>query len=159
MSSKNRILNYLKSSPPKAECVVISDVCGYRVVLSYDSIKLLWKWDNGLVCPGSRIPLAIHSLAAEALVTEEIMAFFRMEGVDTDKVIYVTSSGEKTDGIIISPPELGIVNFDLRLKKLKIKELYEKFIDEDDNLSEDIIGEAISFGVLSPFLSLVNLNS
>jgi hypothetical protein len=159
MSSKNRILKYIQSSPPKAECVVISDVCGYRVILSYDGTKLLWKWDNGLVCPGSRVPIAIHALAAEALVTEEMMAFFRMEGVDTDKVIYVTPSGEKTDGIIISPRELGTIDFDVILKKIKIKELYEKFIDEDDNLSEDIIGEAIRFGVLSPFLSLVNLNS
>ena len=106
MSSRNRILSYLQSSPPRAECVVISDIRGSRVVVSYDGTKLLWKWDNGLVCPGSRVPLAIHALAAEALVTEEIMAFFRMEGVDFDKVIYVTPGGEKTDGIIINPPEL-----------------------------------------------------
>ena len=159
MSSKNRILKYLQSSPVTARCVVISDVVGHRVVVSYDGAKLLWKWDNGLVCPGSRVPLSIHALAAEALVTEEIMAFFRMEGVDTDKVIYVAPGGEKTDGILISPPELGIINFDIILKKLKIKELYESFIYENDSLSEEMIGEAISYGVLSPFLSLVNLNS
>jgi len=159
MSSRNRILNYLQLSPPKAQCVVVSDINGYRVVLSYDGTKLLWRWDNGLICPGSQVPLAISPLAAEALITEELLAFLRMEGVNTDEVIYVTPGGEKTDGIIINPPELGTVNFDVILKKLKVKELYEKFIDENDNLSEDIIGEAISFGVLSPFLSLVNLNS
>ena len=159
MSNKNRIIKYLQQSPPRAECVVVSDISDHRVVLSYHGTNLLWKWDDGLVCPGSQMPLLIHALSAEALVTEEIMAFFRMEGVDTDKVIYVTSDGEKTDGIIINPPELGIVNFDIILKKIKIKELYERFIDENDNLSEEVVGEAISYGVLSPFLSLVNLNS
>lgn len=157
MSSSNRILKYLKSSPPRAEYVVISDIIHSRVVLSYNGTKLLWKWDNGLVCPGSNIPLPIHPLSAEALVTEEVISFFRMEGVDCDKVIYVSHTGEKTDGIIISPPELGVINFDVVLKKDKIKELYERFIDENDSLSEEIVGEAISYGVLSPFLSLVNL--
>lgn len=157
MLRNNRILKYLKAAPLKAECVIVSDIIHSRVILSYAGTKLLWKWDNGLVCPGSSIPLSIHALAAEALIVEEVMSFLRMEGINLDKIIYVSPSGEKTDGIIISPPELGIVNFDIVLKKDKIKELYERFIDEDDNLSEEIVGEAISYGVLSPFLSLVNL--
>jgi hypothetical protein len=157
MSARNRIIGYLQSSPPKAECVVVSDVPGGRVVLSYNGTKLLWKWDNGLVCPGGNIPLPIHPLAAEALVTEEMISFLKMEGVDIDKVIYVSPTGESTDCVIISPTELGVINFDVILKKVKIKELYERFIDDGDNLSEEIIGEAISYGVLSPFLSLVNL--
>ena len=157
MSARNRIIDYLQSSPPKAECVVVSDVLGYRVIMSYDGTKLLWKWDNGLVCPGSSVPVPIDALAAEALVTEEVISFFKMEGINIEKVIYINPMGEKVDGIIISPPELGVVNFDVILKKVKIKQLYERFIDEGDNLSEEIIGEAISYGVLSPFLSLVNL--
>jgi len=157
MSSRNRIVNYLKSSPPKAECVVVSDIIHSRVVVSYHGSKLLWKWDNGLVCPGSDIPLPIDALAAEALIIEEIMSFIRMEGVSLDEIIYVGPDGERTDGVIFSPPELGIINFDTVLKKDKIKELYERFVFEGDNLNEEIIGEAISYGVLSPFLSLVNL--
>jgi len=157
MSSSNRILKYLKSAPPIAECVVISDISHGRVILSYDGTKMLWKWDNGLICPGASTPLPIDPLAAEALITEEMTAFLKMEGVNLDKVIYVSPAGEKIDGIIISPQELGVINFDIVLKKDKIKELYERLIDEDDNLSEEIVGEAISYGVLSPFLSLVNL--
>jgi len=158
MSGRNRILNYLKSSPPRAECVVISDVPGFKITMSYNGTKLIWGWKNGLVCPGSISPLLIHPLAAEALVTEELISFFKMEGIDIDKVIYVDSGGESIDGVMMSPPELGVINFDVILKKIKIKELYDRFIDEGDMLSEEVIGEAISYGVLSPFLSLVNLN-
>ena len=157
MSSRNRILDYLKTSLPKAECVIISDVVHGRVILSFNGDKILWKWDNGLVCPGSDVPLHISPLAAEALVVEEIMALVRMEGIETEAIIYVGPGGEQTDGIIFTPPELGEINFDTVLKKDKIKELYERFIFEGDNLNEEIIGEAISYGVLSPFLSLVNL--
>jgi hypothetical protein len=158
MPIKNRILNYLKDSSPKAECVVTSDLIGYRVILSYNGAKLIWRWDNGLICPGSESSIKLHPLAAEALISEEVNSFFRMEGVDMNLVIFVSHAGEKTDGIIMHPPEVGATSFELVLKKFKIKELYDKFISDDDILSEEHIGEAISYGVLSPFLSLVNLN-
>lgn len=154
---RSRLVKYLKNGKiPKARSVVISDIEKHCVYLSFGGEKLVWLWDSGLVCPGNNIPYQVHPLAAEALVIEEIMAFIRLEGLE-DNTIFVNSSGEKLKGIVFNPPELGVINYEIALKKEKIKELYEKFVYDGDRISEEMIGEAISFGVLSPFLSLVNL--
>ena len=91
-----------------------------------------------------------------ALVVEEIMALIRMEGISTGEITYINEGGNSIKGIMFNP-EIDGFDFDIVLKKEKIKDLYERFVSEDDELTEEIIGEAISFGVLSPFLTLVNL--
>lgn len=156
MNSRNRISEYLKNNPPKAKCVIVCDSDSAKVTLSYDGEVLTWSWNNGVVCPGGGGPIKIHPLAAEALVTEELMIFLRMEGIKTEEVIQVNAVGEKVSVISFNPPELGEITFDVALKKEKVKELYERFT-VDNRLTEELIGEAIAFGVLSPFLSLVNL--
>jgi hypothetical protein len=156
MTSNNRLLNYLKENPPQAKCVIVSDLEAAKVTLSYEGEVLCWSWKDGLICPGASSPLDIHVLAAEALVTEEIMLFLRMEGIKTEEVIQVNAVGEKLGAIRLNPPELGEITFDIAVKKEKVKELYERF-SINDRLTEELIGEAIAFNVLSPFLSLVNL--
>ncbi len=144
MSRANRIKKFIKQSPPHAKCVVVSDVIHDRVVMSYHGNKFLWSWNDGLLCPGSSSAVDVHPLAAEALIVEEI--------------IYINPGGEKTDGIVMNPNDIGDMSFDILIQKEKIKDLYERFISDNDSVTEEMIGEAISFGVLTPFLSLVNLN-
>ncbi len=157
MTHRNRLIKFIESRPPRANCVVISDTIQNRVMLSFSGNKLLWHWiDGGLVCPGSTAPMDIHPLAAEALIVEEIMSLIRMEGVTSEEIVYVNEGGENVGGIMFNP-EIDGFDFDVVLKKEKIKDLYERFVAENDELTEEIIGEAISFGVLSPFLTLVNL--
>ena len=154
----NRIIKYMESEPPRVHNVVISDSLTNRVIFTFGGNKLVWQWDNdGIYCPGSTVGIKIHPLAAEALVEEEVMSLVRMEGIGADNIIYIDHRGEKVNGISMTPPSLDD-SWDVNLKKTKIKELYERFVAEKDTLSEEMIGEAISFGVLSPFLSLVNLN-
>lgn len=154
----NRILKFMKEEPPMfAKVVVVSDEVEKKVVMSYGGDKIMWRWvDNGLECPGLSSKVEIHPLAAEALIVEEIVALLRMEGVDTREVTYVNTGGEKIDGVRMSPP-FNEDGFELIVKKEKIKELYETFVAGNDKLTEDIIGQAISYGVLNPLLSLVNL--
>lgn len=156
MTSSNRLVNYLRNKPPQAKCVIVSDLGSAKVTISYDGEVLCWYWKDGLVCPGSSSPTKLHMLAAEALVTEEIMLFLRMEGIKTEEVIQVNAVGETLGGIRLNPPELGDITFDVAVKKEKVKELYERFC-VDNILTEELVGEAIAFNVLSPFLSLVNL--
>lgn len=156
MSSRNRIYEYLQNNPPKAKCVIVCDLDAAKITLSYDGEVLTWSWNGGLVCPGGGSPIKVHPLAAEALVTEEVMIFLRMEGIRTEDVIQVNAVGEKTNAIYFNPPELGEITFDVAVKKEKVKELYERFT-VDSKLTEELVGEAIAFNVLSPFLSLVNL--
>lgn len=156
MTTNNRIINFLKDDPPKAKCVIASDLAEKKVTVSYDGEVLCWYWKDGLVCPGSSSPTKLHALAAEALVTEEIMLFLRMEGIKTEEVIQVNAVGEALGGIRLNPSELGEITFDVAVKKEKVKELYERFC-VDSVLTEELVGEAIAFNVLSPFLSLVNL--
>ncbi len=153
---KKRILKYLKETP-LAKSIVVSDLLRDRVILSYSGNKLVWEWTAlGLQCPDGAV-VDIHPLAAEALVVEEIMNFFRMEGVDTSTVAYINHIGHTVDGVIVDVPHNEESPFDITLKKEKIKDLYERFVYAKDCLTEEMIGEAISFGVLTPFLSLVNL--
>lgn len=157
MSVPNRILKYLKeTNPPFARCVIVSDTNRNRVVVSYAGDKLLWSWKSGLLCPGSRDPVKVHPLAAEALVIEEITTLFSMEGVAPEEILYLNPDGEKINGVYFNPPELD-ETFQTTLKKEKIKELYWRFIEAGDELSEELIGEAIASSVLGPFLSIVNL--
>lgn len=156
MTTNNRLINYLRNDPPQAKCVIVSDLEKWKVSVSYDGEVLSWYWNDGLVCPGSSSPTKLHPLAAEALVTEEIMLFLRMEGIKTEEVIQVNAVGEKLGGIRLNPVELGEITFDVAVKKEKVKELYERFC-VDNRLTEELVGEAIAFNVLSPFLSLVNL--
>lgn len=156
MVSRNRIADYLKNNPPRAKCVIACDLDASKVTLSYDGEVLTWHWNGGIVCPGGGSPIKIHPLAAEALVTEEVMIFLRMEGIKTEEVIQVNAVGEKINDIYFNPPELGEITFDVAVKKEKVKELYERFT-VDSKLTEELIGEAIAFNVLSPFLSLINL--
>ncbi len=158
MSRTNRIRNFIKESPPHAKCVIVSDVIHDRIIMSYDGNKFLWSWESGLLCPGATGAVDVHPLAAEALILEEIMSFVRMEGIISEEIIYINPGGEKTDGIIMNPNDIGDIDFDVLIKKEKIKDLYERFISDNDSVTEEMIGEAISFGVLTPFLSLVNLN-
>lgn len=158
MEQTNRLIKYLRDEQvPQAKCVVVSDLNNCVTFISYDGEKLVWSWNRGLICPGSEVPFEIHPLSAEALVTEEVMSFLRLEGLEDNDIIYVNSAGEKLSGIVFNPPELGEMVYDIALKKLKIKELYEKFVLDGDRISEEMIGESISLGVLGPFLSLVNL--
>lgn len=153
---KKRILKYLKETP-QAKSIVVSDLLRNRVVLSYNGNKLVWEWVGGLKCPDGAV-VDIHPLAAEALVVEEIMNFFRMEGIDTSTVAYINHIGHVIDGVIVNIADDDEESpFDIVLKKEKIKDLYERFVFAKDCLTEEMIGEAISFGVLTPFLSLVNL--
>ena len=140
-----------------ARCVIVSDIPRHRVIVSYAGDKLLWHWDRGLLCPGSNSPIEIHPLSAEALVIEEVTTFLRMEGVTNDEIIYLNPSGEKVDGIFLSPPGVDTSTFDGVFKKEKIKELYWRFVQDGDKLTEELVGEAIGSNVLGPFLSLVNL--
>lgn len=158
MSVSNRILKYLKEeNPPMAKCIIISDVERARVVVSYNGDKLLWLWKNkGLMCPGSSKPIELHPLAAEALISEEITTLINLEGVSSEEILYLNPDGDKIDGIFFSPQCLER-SFDTVLKKEKIKELYWRFIQDGDKLSEELIGEAIASSVLGPFLSVVNL--
>jgi hypothetical protein len=156
MQDKNRLLKYLIDSAPQAKCVIISDAEKYSVALSFDGERFVWRWEKGLICPGNPVPYQIHPMAAQALVAEEVATILRLEGL-VENTIYVNSSGEKVNGVVLNPPELGEMSYDLTLKKQKLQELYEKFVFDGDRISEEMIGEAISHGVLSPFLSLVNL--
>lgn len=158
MSRTNRIKKFIKQSPPHAKCVVVSDVIHDRVIMSYHGNKFLWSWQDGLLCPGSSSAVDVHPLAAEALIVEEIMSFIRMEGIVSEEIIYINPGGEKTDGIVMNPNDIGDMSFDILIQKEKVKDLYERFISDNDSVTEEMIGEAISFGVLTPFLSLVNLN-
>jgi len=161
MSVSNRILKYLKEEAPQmARCIVVSDIPRHRVIVSYAGDKLLWAWspnNNGLLCPGSKIPINVDRFAAEALVIEEVMAFLKMEGVNIKEIVYLNPAGERVDGIFINPPGVDTSDFLHICKKEKIKELYLRFIESGDKLSEELIGESIASGVLEPFLSLVNL--
>lgn len=156
---RNRILKILnESNHILSKVVIISDEEHNRITLSYNGDKIIWEWVGcGLLCPGIGGITTIHPIAAEALVDEEIHSFLRMEGVKSNEVLYVNSSGEKMNHIVLMPPTNNVDMFDIHIKKEKIKELYEKFVSDGDKLSEEIIGESISFGVLTPFLSLVNL--
>lgn len=140
-----------------ASCVIISDIPRHRIIVSYAGDKLLWQWKDGLICPGSNDTIDIHPLAAETLVIEEITTFLRMEGVDTNEIIYLNPDGERVDGIFLCPPGVSTFKFDDVFKKEKIKELYWRFIQDGDKLTEEIVGEAIASSVLGPFLTLVNL--
>jgi hypothetical protein len=153
----NRIAKYFDTIP-EAKCVVTSNFLANKITMSYLGNKFVWEWaSNGLICPGNPHPLEIHPLAAEALIVEEINAFFCIEGVAAEEVIFINQKGESIGDIILSPPEIGSVTWDIALKKNKIRELFERYTEQEDCLSEEIIGEAISFGVLAPFLTLVNL--
>lgn len=145
---------------PLARCVIVSDIYGQRVVMSVDGTQLIWQWsdrDDGLYCPGTDEPVKIDSLAAESLVHEEVFQFLAIQNINQSEVIYVNTGGEKIDGVFFHPKCAGELNYDTGLKKEKINELYKRYIMDGDNISEELIGEAISFGVLKPFLSLINL--
>ena len=160
----NRIKEFLDDKPhQQAKCVVVSDEKQSRVILSYAGDKLLWEWITypngaaGLICPGTSEPSFIHPLAAEALIKEEIGQFLRIEGVKEREIIYVDPGGFDTGDLIMTPPQLGELTFDIAFKKEKVIELYDKYLTTNDNLTEEIIGEAIGYGVLQPLLSLINM--
>jgi hypothetical protein len=144
-------------------CVIVSDEKQDRVVLSYQGEKLLWSWKTypndsyGLECPGAKEPIELDPLAAEAYICEEISQFLSLEGIKDDEVMYVDSTGTRIEGVRMNPPQMGERTFDKVFKKEKIKELYDLYLSQSDSLSEEIVGEAISAGVLKALLSLVNM--
>lgn len=155
----NRIKEYIKDMKdnPEIFCVVVSDLIDNRVILSYKGEKIVWEWRNGLHCPGSSEILQVHPLAAQALITEELNQLFRMEGIESESILYVDSGGSGTEGVEMAPPELGNITSDILYKRDVVQELYEQYLGENDGLTEEIIGKAIGCGVLTPLLSLVNL--
>lgn len=157
--SKNRIIQYLKEVEPlpQARCVVVSNLENESVGLSIQGNILEWKWRDGLISPGSSKPLGIHPLAAEAMVDREIEEFLSMEGISEGEVIYVDPEGTGLDGVVFHPICLGEQDYRITLKKDKINDLFYKYVENNFKLSEKMVGDAISFGVLEPFLSLVNL--
>lgn len=170
---KNRLESYFDATPeetkteksdvPHASCVIVSDEKQDRVIVSFRGEKLLWHWKTypngsyGLECPGAPESVKMDPLAAEAFVEEEISQFLSIEGIGDDEIIYVDSTGTRVEGVRLNPPQLGEMTFELLFKKEKLKELYDMFLSHGDSLTEEIVGEAISAGVLKALLSLVNL--
>lgn len=169
---KNRLESYFDATPeepekksdvPHATCVIISDEKQDRVIVSFRGEKLIWHWKTypngsyGLECPGASESVSMDPLAAEAFVEEEISQFLSIEGIGEDEIVYVDSTGTKVEGVRLNPPQLGEMTFQTLFKKEKLKQLYDMFLSHGDNLTEEIVGEAISAGVLKALLSLVNL--
>lgn len=156
----NRIAKYIKEfTAPQAKCVIVSDVEKQAVCASFLGHNLVWIWDdnrNGLVCPGSDQALPVHPLAAECLIAEEIDQLCKMEGIQKDEVIYTGPDGSGMHYLVFHPKSLGL-NPSIVGQKIKLRELYCKFVRNDDKLSEAIIHEAQDSGILAPFLTLVNL--
>ncbi len=157
--SKNRIAKYLKElNQPVAKVAIVSDILRGTVTLSISGQHLIWMWvDDGLICPGAAEPIPIHPLAAEALVMSEIDEFLSLEGVGEDEVIKIDTAGCQLSDIFFHPPFLGEPTYEHVLAKVKLKDLYIKYCDESNDLTEYLIGQAISYGVLDELLSLVNL--
>ena len=156
----NRIAKYIKEfSAPKAKCVIVSDVDKQAVCASFFGHNLVWIWDdnrNGLVCPGSDEPLMVHPLAAECLIAEEIDQLCKMEGINKQEVTYTTPDGSGMHYLVFHPKLLGTDPI-IVAQKIKMRELYFKFVHNDDKLSEQLIKEAQDNDILAPFLTLVNL--
>lgn len=165
-SSEDNSQEEKTTQPPtqkQVSCVIVSDEKQDRVVLSYQGEKLLWRWmtypndSSGLVPPGTEEPVNIDPLAAEVYICEEINQFLSLEGITDEEVIYVDSTGTRIEGVRMNPPQMGQMTFEKIFKKEKIRELYDLYLSQSDSLSEEIVGEAISAGVLKPLLSLVNM--
>lgn len=160
----NRIKKYLQVEPEKeamAKCVIISDEQNNRVVLSHEGHKLIWYWvssedETGLKIPGMEGTLNLHPLAVEAYITEEIQQFLDIEHISKDEVITVNSVGAHINGVKMSPPELGKIDFEIMYKKEMIKELYSRYL-ENGGMNEEIVNEAIGCDVLKPLLTLTNM--
>lgn len=160
--SKNRIADYIESVKVKSpRCVITSDEENTRVTLSLDGKVYCWFWDyikKGVLCPGSVEIVAVHPYAAEALIEEEVRQMLGFCGLEDADYITVDSHGAAIPFIIFEPDMLSAdTNETIRLKKNKVKELYSRFVDGGDKLTPELIGEAISSGLLEPLLTLVNL--
>jgi hypothetical protein len=160
--SKNRIAEYIDSVKVKSpRCVITSDELNLRVTLSLDGKVYAWFWDEakkGILCPGASEPTSVHPYAAEALVEEEIQQMLSFCGLDSTDYITVNSRGEAIPFVIFEPNALSSDSAALiKFKKNKVKELYHRFVYGDDKLTPELIEESISFGLLEPLLTLVNL--
>lgn len=158
----NRIAKYIKeqNSEPRAKCVIVSDVDKEAICASFFGHNLIWLWDDnrkGLVCPGSDEVIVVHPLAAETLIAEEIDQLCQMEGISKKEVIYTLPDGSGMHYMIFHPKCLGTVTPEIVGQKIKLRNLYHKFVVSDGKLSEDLITEAQNIGVLKPLLTLVNL--
>ena len=157
---KNRIAKYIREieSKPVAKVVVVNDLAGQMVTLSINGEHLVWQWTpEGLLGPGAAKPLEIHPLAAETVVIDEMTEFLGLEGIGPEEVVYVTSAGTKLDGVFLHPVELGEPTYISLIKKEALTILFFTYKDGERKLTETLIGESISHGVLGPFLSLVNM--
>ena len=156
---RNRIAKYIREMEPvMAKVVVVTDMVNQRVVLSIKGEMLSWQWqDDGLVCPGATSPLAVHPLAAETIVEDEIEEFLGLEGIGRSEVTFVNSDGSQLDSAYMHPLVLGEPTYRSILAKETLKELYARYREQGRQLTEALIGHSISVGALGPFLSLVNL--
>jgi len=157
MDRRNRIKRFLREQPKKSECIIVSSIEKKEVILSYKGSKISWKWRNGgLICPGASDEVKISPYAAEALVSEELNALLRIEGIDDSNVSFVDQSGKKTDGIMFIPDEIDIKDINDILKTQVCKGLLKAYINNDDIITEEMIHVAIENKVLEPFLSMIN---
>jgi hypothetical protein len=157
MERKNRIRRFLEEQPVKSSCVVVSSITDKKVILSYMGSQIVWEWRDGeLHCPGANSGIDISPYAAEALVTEEINALFRIEGIDEDKISFVDEDGRKTPGVIIVPERIDTKNMEDILKVEIVKGLLKAYINSGDVITEEMIHVAIGNEVLGPFLSIIN---
>jgi len=157
MERTNRIRKFLKASVKKSQCIVVSCREDNRVILSYKGNKLVWEWkDDGLYCPGANNALSINPLAVEALVTEELNALFRIEGLDKQEISFINEEGKEIPGVILIPSSLDDNDLNVILKIEMIKGLLKAYLKKGDVITEEMIHIAIGNEVLGPFLSIIN---
>lgn len=156
---ENRIAKYIREMDSTvAKVVVVTDMLNQRVVLSIKGETLTWQWvDEGLLCPGASTPIAVHPLAAEVIVEDELNEFLGMEGIGENEVIYVSADGTSMDSAYMHPIVLGEPTYRLILARETLKRLYRTYGEQGRKLTEDLIGESISVGALGAFLTLINL--
>lgn len=159
----NRIRQYLDNEdipPTPSKCLVIVARSGQSVYLSYQGKIINWTWNDapdGVRFSEREDLFEVDPMASESFVAGEVAGYISNLDIDADNVVFTDEMGIAVENLTFHPKILGPITEELQEKKRHLTYLYLMFATNSAELTEDILGQAQKFGVLKPFLSLINL--